>query len=127
MVRKTLIQQRVEGMKPPPLVLVLKILFLQDYGIHRQVTCPTYGLSKSTIRERCVRDTGMRRALTILVAQGVFQFTDLQDTGSALERRVILEITEIREGRGEALLAAVMEWVRRVQIRALQDYAAEDP
>ena len=79
------------------------------------MTCLVYGLTTSIIRE----DTNIRRALSTLVAQGPFLFADIEEIGGALERRVILEIAQMKEGRGDALVDKLMDWVRWVQIRAL--------
>ena len=67
----------------------------------------------------------MRRALSTLVSQGPFLYTEIEETGIALERKVTMEIVQIREERGEALIEGMMDWVRLVRFRALQDYAAE--
>lgn len=126
--RQELIRVRVPAVRLCPLVLVMKVLFWEVYGIYRQLTCPMFGVTAEIIQDSCQEEHKIKRALSVVVTHGPFLFADFgEDYGETLHQRLLLEIADIRRGGGKEIIAAVMSWVWNVQLRAIQDHALEQP
>lgn len=94
--------------------------------MYRQLTCPKFGLTSAIIRETCVQDTKITKALSVLCAYGPFLFAKVgEESQEALRHRLNIEIAQIQEGKGDDLIDGAMDWVRVVQMRALRGHAAE--
>lgn len=94
----------------------------------RQLTCPLYGVTEGIIRGTCNDLAKFERALSNVVATGAFQFAKLgSEDVETMRPRVRVEVGAIRNGKGDDLLSDFMGWVRSVQLRALQDHAADSP
>lgn len=115
-------------MAPPPLVYVLRDLFCSAYGLGRQLTCPMYGITRAAILEACAEDILIDRALSNFLWQGCFLYSGVaEELELALYEQLTREIRQVRDGKGDDIVSGVIDWVERVQVRALQDLAAEVP
>ena len=127
-VRRALTQTRVPAATPVPLIYVLRVLFSSVYGIFRQLTCPIYGLTHDLVVRLCQDSLTVNRALSAVVAQGPYWFTGLRrEAAETLRYQLTSEIAHVRDGRGPNIVHSVMQWVKTVQFRALQDHAAARP
>lgn len=50
-VRWRLVRPRLERMEPTTLLLVLRLVFQNEYGMYRRMTCPMYGLTPMIIED----------------------------------------------------------------------------
>lgn len=126
--RSRLLESRLPLVQATSLVRVLRILFLHEYGMYRQLICPQYGVTSTIVHNICIAGSKISKALSNYLAYGPFMFAgEGQEPVDALRKRVMSEIALIRGGEGGDLLSGVEAWVRVVQFRALQDMAKEYP
>ena len=127
-VREVLLSNRVDNLLPHPLLYVFRVFFRIHHGLYRQLTCPTYGLTHEEMREECEISMNMRRALSMFIAEGRYQYVGVGfPIGESLREDVCADMEKVRSGHGEDIVTAVMRWIRGVQVRALQDFALADP
>ena len=126
-VRKVIVEERVERLKPDTLVYVFWLLYYHFYGKFRLISCPQWGLAEDSLPECCCDSTKMRRAVSALTSCGDYLFADFSGISSADANYLYnLDIDEQAWRSGRAGLGSVHDWVKTVQIRALQDIAVED-
>lgn len=126
-VRKVIIKDRIQRIKPSMLVYVFRMLFYNFYGKFRLISCPQWGLKEDVLPDCCKDMMAIRRAVSMLVSLGDCLFSRFGGISSAVATELYnLEFDEhvwVSGGKG---LLAVHKWVKSVQIRALQDIAVED-
>jgi hypothetical protein len=124
-VRQILIDNRVQRLKPNILVYVFWILFYNFFGRFRLISCPQWGLKEDVFP---VPDSiTFQRAVSALVSCGQYLFADLGGISNGVANGLYsLSLDEhVWSARG-ASVQAVLDWVKTVQICALQDFAVED-
>lgn len=115
-------------MQPIPLLRVFKVMFESYYGGFRLITCPTFGLTRSLVKEFCEHGHQVNRALSNFIRFGPFRFAggwgqSLEVMGCTLKDN----IDAIKSGHGEELIDVIMQWIQVVQLRAMQDVARHEP
>lgn len=119
---------RIPAAEPSTFLILMKVFFLQESGLHRQLACPLYGLTRKIIEDSCHAEASILKALDVLLSCGRFLFSVLSAEVypvEAIRSELLSQITEVRDGRGSEFISTLLRWVRTVQIRALQDFAAE--
>ena len=107
---------------------VLRTFFRNEYGLYRQLTCPTYGLREGVIRGECKETWKLQKALTMFTQEGAYHYANLAfSLGDSLRDTVSKQIRDVADNRGEDVLKNVLKWTRSVQLRALQDFAVCQP
>ena len=114
--------------EPVLLLFAMKMFFTTEYGMFRPLSCPVYGITTDLIHAVCMDELRMARILHVLVNQGPYLCAFLGRFEEAhLLRRLQVEATLVRQGRGGYLLQGMATWVKVTQTRAMQDYAAISP
>ncbi|KAG0595636.1 hypothetical protein M758_UG183900, partial [Ceratodon purpureus] len=92
------------------------------------LTCLVYGITEDEIQRECASPINLRRALTMFIEKGQYQYGGLCfAVGESLCREVVSKMEEARSGTGQWITKSVMNWVKSVQLRALQDLAVCEP
>ena len=127
-VRAKMQGSRIEPSPAAPLVFVFRTLFRNEHGMYRQLTCPMYGLRIDTIREECASPWKLKKALSLFLETGAYQYAGFGFVLSETFRDTVTDqIKTVADGGGDDIVGEVMVWIRNVQMRALQDVAISQP
>ena len=127
--RRILHETRQNPPRPSHFVYIMRILFRNKYGIFRQLTCPAYGITAEMFRDECRKREDILKALSMLRLEGPTLFATLSANvmDSGFQAKVLEEIQLINSGMGEDFVTDLLNWVRVVQLRAMQEFAVCHP
>ena len=83
------------------------------------------GLTEHIVIRECRIAINIQRALSIFTSEGLYQYAGIKcGLGETLRTQVNADLDRVKAGKGDDIGRGLLDWVRSVRVRALQDLAA---
>lgn len=106
-----LTQTRIAAKEPTIFVLFMKVFFLHEYGLYRQLGCPLYSLTMKPIENSCRENTKIMEAMSVNVYYGHFMFSTIglgHESEDALRCRILSLIVQVQEDKDKGVVYDVL-------------------